>query len=180
MQCPQPKKTAGTFRPLERGEHGVLLGGLVASATEQGGILVGLEIAQPHNHVLGIERGGNHGHSLRQTIHKALRLLRIPDCEAVNVGLQDRIVQMRILQQRQGMHLDGVANHELLPGQAHAVVGQEGEREGFREVAYVQHHLRGGTGDVVQAHALDCERQGPVVDHAADGNIHGVRMAVRA
>ena len=54
---------------------------------------------------------------------------------------------------------------ELLPREAHAIVGQEREREGFLGVAYVQHYPGAGAGDVLQHDALDRERQCPVIDH---------------
>ena len=56
-------------------EHRIFLDRLVGAAADQVGVFVGLEVAQPHDHILGIERGGDHGDALGELVDEELRLV---------------------------------------------------------------------------------------------------------
>ena len=119
-------------------EHRVLLRRLVAPAADQVGVFVGLEVAQPDDHVLGVKRRGDHRDALCQLVHEELRLVVVAGGQPVDLGVDCRIVELGVVEQGQRMDLDVVGDDEFLAGQADAVIGNEREAEGLLRVGHVR------------------------------------------
>ena len=119
-----------------KAEHGVLLHRFVARAADQVGVLVGLEIRQPHDDRLGSEGSGNTGNAFGQLLH----------VEGNGVGvtrhlLHDQFPHIRVLpvefQDGVGVHADHPVDDKFQPGKAHAVIGNGREGKGAIGVAHV-------------------------------------------
>ncbi len=112
-------------------------------AADQVGVLVGLEIRQADDDVLGVEAGGDPADALGQLVDEELALVvrvgRGFDVDVVDdlldfVIVFGLLVQLFVVVQGQGVDADVGVDDEFLAGQADAVVGQLGLDEGlFRD-----------------------------------------------
>ena len=69
-------------------DHRILLGRLELPAAEQRRVLVGLEVAQPQDHRLGMERGADGADALRQLVDEVLRLVLVSVGDALDLRPQ--------------------------------------------------------------------------------------------
>ena len=161
-------------------EHGVRFAGLVALAADEVGVLVGLEVREPDDHGLGVERGGDRRHAFHELFHE--ERFRAPVArDPFAHPLPQRLGEPVELQQRLRMHADRVADDELQPREPHPGVGQGAERERAVRVADVHRDLerqRRHGGDVEPAE-LEVEPSGVdeagVALGAGDGHLGPVR-----
>jgi hypothetical protein len=103
---------------------------LVELAAEEVGVLVGLEVAHPHDHRLGRERRGDHRDALGDPLHEEVPRRGVGDDPLLDPGLE-RGVELVEVQQRAGVDADLPVDDELQPGQPDAGVRQPGEGEGL-------------------------------------------------
>ncbi len=144
-------------------------------ATNQVGVLVGLEIRQADDNVLGVETGGDPAHALGQFVDEILALvIRVGRGLEVDVvdDLLDFVILLGLLAQLfvvvQGHRVDADVrvDDEFLARQADPLVGQLGLDKGLFRQADVHHDLGAGGRDVVQVEFLDDEVELAVVDVA--------------
>ena len=97
---------------------------LVALAAEQVRVLVGLEVGQPHDHLLRPERGGDRRHAFGDLAHVELGRARRSRAMRSSIS-RLQLGRLRVeLEQRLRMDADVAVDDELEPREAHAFVGQ--------------------------------------------------------
>src|SRR5690606_169144 len=156
-------------------DHRVLLVRLVAAAADEVGVLVGLEVAQAHDHRVRRDRGGDGRDAFGKTVDVEIHRVAVAGDALVDLLLRRRVLLV-VLQQGLGVHADVAGDDHLQPRQAYTGVGQHREVERTLRVGNVHHHLERCRRHVLQVGGVALEGQGAVVDEtgvafgAADGD----------
>jgi len=107
-------------------QHRVGLVGFELPSADQLGVLVGFEVAEPHDRRLGIARGGQLGHAACQMLHEVLRSQPEPvvrhAAEAMALPWKQKEVESLVCLDERIRHADGI-------GRVHVVVDVAGSQE---------------------------------------------------
>ena len=185
LQRPAFQLEAGAERRIDvaRGaaeaQHRVFLVRLVLRAADQVGVLVRLEIGQPHDDRLGRESRRDLRHALAQAIDEEADRIAVAGDVRSNALLQRRLLALE-LQQRPRMDADHAVDDEFEARQADAMVRQRREGEGAVRVADVHHDAHRGRRHLAEFDLLLLEIEQALVDEAgvALGAGHGHVLAV--
>ena len=172
------KVFADVTRRAAKTQHGVFFFRLVAAAADELAVFVALEVAHAHDHGLGPECRSNGGHAFGHFIDVKRARAGMAAGHAFYRLFQVR-VDLRIVQNRLGVHTDVVVDDELQARQAHPVVGELAEIESQLRVAHVHHDLGGDFGHGAALHLGDFGFKHAVVNAAgiAFGAAHGYQCA---
>src|SRR6185437_1141480 len=157
-----------------KADHRIFLVRLVTRTAEQAGVFVRLEVGQPHDHRLGVDRRGDGGDAFGQTIYVELDRTGVAGDALVDLrpGLG---VLLGVFQQGLRMHADVAGDDHFQTGQADAGVRQLAEVERTLRVGHVHHDLQRRLGHVAEIRGDSLELQDALVDRAgvAFGAGHG-------
>ena len=127
-------------RRAAEAQHRVLFMRLVALTANEVGVFVGLEIRQTHDHRLRREGRSDGRNTFNQALHEIFARARIGRDQRRDGRLQ--IGRQRVVfEQRARMNADHAVDDELETRQAHAAMGQAGERERAVGITDVHHDL---------------------------------------
>ena len=121
-------------------QHWVFLPRLVPVPANQVGVLVGLEVRQPHDHRFRREGGGDGADPFAEFLHVERDRIAIPGHVFLDEFLYPGVLPVEF-DQRPGMDADHAVDDEFQPGQADAVIGDGCEHEGPVGVADVHGEL---------------------------------------
>ncbi|KAK8914672.1 hypothetical protein VCV18_010991 [Metarhizium anisopliae] len=161
----EPEALPVARRVVPRGaaeaEHGVLLVGLELGAADEPGVLVGLEVAHADNGRPGVHGRAERRQALRQLVDKVVWLLGVSRRQGGDFAPRCFVLEPVKVDERHGVHLDGVADDKLHAREADAVAGEAPpaiRRGGIRQVEHdlgprrrQARHVQGLGGDVGRA-----------------------------